>query len=474
MPSQFLHGVEVIEIDSGPRPIQTVQSAVIGVVGTARDRVSPGRRNEPILIRGSIAEAEATFDGAGTLLPAIRAILDQTPALVVAVNCYDPASHFGPLTEAEDFTLETDSVLVAPGASGLVVKSQDGATTYTEGAANDYTFAAATGILTRTTTSGIAAGATVSVQCRFPDPAGTPAAALVGGTDAASGTWTGVEALRGAESSLGVRPRIVTAPGYCGETTGDGDTLAAPVGAALVSVAEKLRGIAVLDGPATTDAAAIAFRNLFGSRRAYIVDPDLMVWDGAAGAAAAQPPSARVAGVIARSDVERGFWWSPSNREIAGITGTSRPVDFVLGDATSRANHLNENEIATIIRAPGGGFRLWGNRSCSPDPKWAFLSVVRTADLLNDSLLRGHFWAVDRNLTTTYFEDVSESVNAYIRNLIGQGALLSGRCVPSEQNSPATRQAGQAFFDFEFEPPTPAERITFRSRLKAGEIEEVA
>ena len=472
MPSQFLHGVEVIEIDSGPRPIQTVQSAVIGVVGTARDLASPGRRNEPILIRGSIAGAEATFDGAGTLLPAIRAILNQTAALVVAVNCYDPASHFGPLNEAEDFTLETDSVLVAPAASDLVVKSQGGAKTYTEGAAKDYTFDAATGILTRTRASRIPAGATVSVQCRFPDPVGTPAAALVGGTDA-NGTWTGIEALRGAESSLGVRPRIVAAPGYSGQTAGDGDTLAAPVGAALVSVAEKLRGIAVLDGPATTDAAAIAFRNLFGSRRAYIVDPDLMVWDGAAGVAA-QPASARVAGVIARSDVERGFWWSPSNREIAGIAGTSRPVDFVLGDATSRANHLNENEIATVIRAPGGGFRLWGNRSCSPDPKWAFLSVVRTADLLNDSLLRGHFWAVDRNITTTYFEDVSESVNAYIRNLIGQGALLSGRCVPSDQNSPATRQAGQAFFDFEFEPPTPAERITFRSRLKAGEIEEVA
>ena len=31
----FLHGVEVIEIDTGPRPIQTVRSAVIGLIGTA-------------------------------------------------------------------------------------------------------------------------------------------------------------------------------------------------------------------------------------------------------------------------------------------------------------------------------------------------------------------------------------------------------------------------------------------------------
>ncbi|EJS1626716.1 phage tail protein, partial [Vibrio cholerae] len=33
--TQFLHGAEVIEIDDGSRPIQTVKSAVIGLVGTA-------------------------------------------------------------------------------------------------------------------------------------------------------------------------------------------------------------------------------------------------------------------------------------------------------------------------------------------------------------------------------------------------------------------------------------------------------
>jgi len=35
--TDFLHGVEVIEIDDGPRPIRTVRSAVIGIIGTAPD-----------------------------------------------------------------------------------------------------------------------------------------------------------------------------------------------------------------------------------------------------------------------------------------------------------------------------------------------------------------------------------------------------------------------------------------------------
>ena len=35
MPTTFLHGVEVLQIDTGVRPIQTVRSSVIGLIGTA-------------------------------------------------------------------------------------------------------------------------------------------------------------------------------------------------------------------------------------------------------------------------------------------------------------------------------------------------------------------------------------------------------------------------------------------------------
>ena len=37
MPEQFLHGVEVVELDDGIRPIRTVKSSVIGLIGTAPD-----------------------------------------------------------------------------------------------------------------------------------------------------------------------------------------------------------------------------------------------------------------------------------------------------------------------------------------------------------------------------------------------------------------------------------------------------
>ncbi|MGO0791103.1 tail fiber protein [Herbaspirillum seropedicae] len=46
MPASYLHGVETIEIDKGPRPVQLVKTAVIGIVGTA----AAGPVNTPILV----------------------------------------------------------------------------------------------------------------------------------------------------------------------------------------------------------------------------------------------------------------------------------------------------------------------------------------------------------------------------------------------------------------------------------------
>jgi phage tail sheath protein FI len=185
-----------------------------------------------------------------------------------------------------------------------------------------------------------------------------------------------------------------------------------------------------------------------------------------------EPPSARVAGLIAKIDNDRGFWWSPSNNEINGILGTSRAVDFALGDPSARANYLNENEVATIIQEDG--YRLWGNRTCSSDPLWAFLSVRRTADMVNESLLQAHLWAVDRNITKAYVEDVTEGVNAYLRQLTAQGAILGGRCwADPDLNTPASVQDGKIYFNFDFTPPYPAEHIVFRSHLVNDYIVEV-
>ena len=461
--TDFLHGVEVIEIQEGVvRPIRTVRSAVIGLVGSA----PKGPINIPTLIAGSRTAGVAKFGaGAGTIPDALDAIFKQVGAVVVVVNVLDPTTDKSAVV-AKVYDLAGDAVSLDHRYASSVI-----ANTNTAGqplvfdqvlvAGTDYTVDSDTGVLTRIAGGGLAAGGKVEVGYDIPDETAVTAADIAGGVDGATGAYTGVSALLGSESALGFAPRILIAPGYS-------DTKS--VADALVATGNRLRATVPIEGPSTTDDAATTYRNDFGSRRAYLVDPEVQV-AGADGTPVSAPNSAYVAGVIARSDTERGFWWSPSNREILGIVGTARPIDFALGDPNARANLLNENEVATIIRE--NGYRLWGNRTCSADAKWAFLSVVRTADILNDSLLRSHLWAVDRNITKTYLEDVAGGVNAYISELVGRGALIGGQCYPSDLNTAETIAAGKVYFDFDFTPPSPAERVTFRSRLTNDYLEEI-
>lgn len=59
-------------------------------------------------------------------------------------------------------------------------------------------------------------------------------------------------------------------------------------------------------------------------------------------------------------------------------------------------------------------------------------------------------------------DSICETVNQFIRTLIGRGALIDCKCTFNADKNPATEIAnGHLTFDIEFMPPTPAERITF-------------
>jgi len=498
MPEQFLHGVEVLEVSDGRRPIRTTRSSTIGLIGTAPNSatdtkadttIGGGAANSALDITakavGSLGNGisitlidpaanssalEITVDGkaitASLATSATGAITTTASMLKTAIAAKAEAAA---LITAENVAGSSGAGLLAAAAKTVLIGGVDEpfplntpvliAANRTEAAKLGEAgtlYNAIDGIFDQTgavvVVVRVAAGAD---QAETEDN-------IIGGVSGA-GQYEGAHAFLGAESALGVVPRVLIAPGF----TGDSDN---GVVAELLGIANRLRAVIIADGPNTTDAAAVTAAGDFGSDRIFLVDPSVRVVRN--GAPVSEPASARVAGLIAKSDNERGFWWSPSNQEIAGIVGTSRPVDFTLGDPNTRANLLNEANVATIIRL--NGFRLWGNRSLSADPKFAFLSVRRTADIINDSLLRAHLWAVDRNITKTYLEDVAGGVTDYMRTLQAQGAILGGKCWPDpDLNSAADIAQGKVFFCFDFTPPYPAEHITFKSILTNDYIEEL-
>lgn len=485
--TQFLHGAEVIEIDDGSRPIQTVKSAVIGLVGTA-----------PL---SAAATSAALTIGTAILNDGLKltAVKTGTEGNAISVEVLAPTAASSEL--AVTVTNNKISIQLASDESGALT------TTATELASALMADPAAKALVTAVAL-GDGSGDVAPVSRAYlsggenePFPLKKPVAvvgsrklieklgkegtlpdafddifdqtgALVIVVRAEKGQTEeqtqanvieAMQAFLDSQTETGYTPRILVAPEFS-----QFDAVASE----LEAKAKRLRAIAYIDCDRTASYTdAIKRARQFGER-VEITWPWVRVFDTELAKEIDRPYSARAAGLRARIDAEKGFWWSKSNQEIYGIVGTSQPVDWALCDPNTTANMLNENKVSTIIRE--GGFRHWGNRTCSTDPKWTFEQTRRTADMINDSVQRSHLWAVDRNITKTYVDDVISGVNAYLRELKALGAILGGECwADKELNTPATIQKGIVYFDFDFCPPYPAEHIVFRSRLNNDYLEEV-
>ena len=494
----FLHGVEIVEISGGARPIQTVASSVVGIVGTAPDSL-PAQAANGVLGSGFaqtaiLCTAVKTGAGGNNIFISLNKPEKANESLVIKVkggridvslacdaqeNISTTATELITALQGDEDTKKIITVANTEGSDGSGILKPH--SLFLSGGADEHfplnTPTLVTGSQAEAAKLGDAGTLPAAMRAIFAqtgamvvvirveecDEDDATQANIIGGVDSATGRYTGISALLGAESIVKVAPKILIAPGFSHEEA---------VATAFQTIVDQLRAIAIIDGPNTTDSAAIDYRDKFSNKRLYLIDPNVIAFDTITSENQHYAASSYVAGLICRVDNTLGFWFSPSNQPIYGITGTSRPVDFQLGNPNSRANLLNASEVTTIIQHEG--YRLWGNRTLSSDPTWAFINVVRTADLMHDSLQRAHLWAVDRNITKTYIEDVAASVNAYLRELIAKGALLGGKCwANSELNTPESLQAGKVYWDFDFTPPAPAERLTFRSHLVNTYYEEV-
>jgi phage tail sheath protein FI len=397
MPASFLHGVETIEITKGARTIQTVKTAVIGIIGTAPiDEVEEQYRtiNEPTLILNE-TEALRYFgkSKAGFTIPdALDAMFDQGAGIAIVINVFNPAKH------------ET----VAD------VKMSD----------------------------------------------------IIGGVDAVTGKRTGLKAFEDCYSLFGYYPKTLIAPVYCENT-------------AIVSemnvICNKIRAMGIVDAPVGASVQdVITGRGSQGtinfntsSERIILCYPHLKVYDTETDTIKLQPYSQRLAGVIAAKDIEKGYHWSPSNTEIQGIVGVEKQLTSMINDPTSEVNTLNEAGIVTVFNSFGTGFRTWGNRSAafpSSTLPTNFINVRRTADILHESVEYSMLQFIDYPIDNGLIDSICETVNQFIRTLIGRGALIDGKCTFNQDKNPTTELAnGHLLFDIEFMPPTPAERITFES-----------
>ncbi len=378
----YHHGVRVIEINDGVRPIRSISTAVIGLVATASDAdAATFPLDKPSLIT-NVNVALGKAGRKGTLAPALDAISSQSSPVIVAVRVAD--------------------------------------------------------------------GEGVSPE----DQAADQVSKIIGGT-LPTGQYTGMKALLAAQTQLGVKPRILGAPGHDSKE----------VTTALVAIAQKLRAFAYAGtAGAATVADAIAYRRNFGARELMLLHPEFTRWDTASNATVAVSPVAYALGLRAKIDQEIGWHKTLSNMPINGVTGLSRDIYWDLQEPSTDAGLLNENQVSALINAQG--FRFWGSRTCTEDPLFAFESATRTAQVLADSIAEAHFWAVDKPLHPSLVKDLLDGVNAKFRELKSAGYILDGSAWYDETiNSSSTLKSGKLVIDYDYTPIPPVEDLTFRQRI---------
>jgi len=345
-------------------------------------------------------------------------------------------------------------------------------------ASTDYSTDARNGVVTLAAGSAIATGATVVASFSYADPSKVATADIIGAVSGSS--YSGIQALMTTYGTIGFFPKLLTAPGYAEHPD---------VTSALLTAAEKLRAMALIDAPAgNVPATAIANRGVAGnafdtsSSRAILCSPQETFQDlglvptgvtlnGAAAVPmkadqnAVGPYSQWVAGAIAAKDLQKGYWWSASNTEVNGILGPDVTLYASPLDAASDANNLNASGIVTVFNAYGTGLRVWGNRSAAyptittPDN---FINVRRTMDVIEESVELAMLQFLDQPISNALITAILASVNGFIRALIQRGALVAGAAnYDPADNPPSAVAAGQLVFDIDVMPPPPAERITF-------------
>jgi phage tail sheath protein FI len=220
---------------------------------------------------------------------------------------------------------------------------------------------------------------------------------------------------------------IVAAPdaGDLGSPTGS--LLAAQ---AVVDHAEACRyRIAIIDGPKESSLTEIReFRGKFDSTRAALYHPWTVVLDplqpatqGAPPPQIAVPPSGFVAGIYARSDVERGVWKAPANEIVRGISRFEANIN------TGRQQVLNPEGINALRFFEGRGNRVWGARTMSSDPEWKYVNVRRLFIYLEHSIDHSTQWAVFEPNGPRLWANVRQTIEDFLLNEWKNGALLGAK-----------------------------------------------
>jgi hypothetical protein len=191
-------------------------------------------------------------------------------------------------------------------------------------------------------------------------------------------------------------------------------------------------------------------------------------------------PCGAVAGVIARTDSQRGVWKAPAGIE-ANLIGVS-DLDVRLTDAEN--GELNPLGINCLRILPAAGRVVWGSRTMRGADRladqWKYLPVRRTALFLEESLYRGTQWVVFEPNDEPLWAQIRLNIRAFMHDLFRKGAFQGSN--PKEAYLVKCDKETTTQYDIDrglvnilvgFAPLKPAEFVMLRIQQLAGQEEKI-
>jgi phage tail sheath protein FI len=189
------------------------------------------------------------------------------------------------------------------------------------------------------------------------------------------------------------------------------------------------RAFLLIDAPTTwtqddrpvADATAVnTVRNGLSKQHAAIFFPRVQYGD--AGIKKYIGASGAIAGLMARTDSQRGVWKAP-----AGIDADLRGVIDVELNLTDNENGVLNKLGVNCIRKFPNGIVNWGARTLDGSDdfgsEWKYIPIRRLALFLEESLFRGTKWVVFEPNDEPLWAKIRLNINAFMMSLFKQGAF---------------------------------------------------
>lgn len=189
-------------------------------------------------------------------------------------------------------------------------------------------------------------------------------------------------------------------------------------------------------------------------------------------------PSGAVAGIIARTDAQRGVWKSPAGID-ATIVGVSQFSVPLTDDEIGELNPLGINCLRTL---PTAGPVVWGARTLQGNDslasEWKYISVRRLTLFIEESLYQGTKWVVFEPNDEPLWAQIRLNIGSFMHDLFRQGAFQGTapkdaylvKC-DSETTTQNDINNGIVNILVGFAPLKPAEFVILQIQQLAGQIQ---